>query len=206
MAENAASSRIGTAVEYLVAASAILASEAELNVSTSIVDDEGVDLVFHRRGGSATLAVQVKARTTDTSQHRRGNISANVRVATFRARDDLAVLVVLVDKRSASIVMAWLIPSADFEEQAMSARGGEVLKFAASVKPNTGDKWSQYRLTPAELADRLVAWLREADGKAQVNPAPIPRGSPDLTRYGARLRTAALETRNAQNPPNLGEF
>jgi uncharacterized protein GlcG (DUF336 family) len=59
-------SRIGTAVEYLVAATCILASRGELNVSTALVDDEGVDLVFHRRGASATLAVQVKARTTDT--------------------------------------------------------------------------------------------------------------------------------------------
>lgn len=42
--------RIGKAVEYLVAASCILASGATLNVSTSMVDDEGVDLVFHRRG------------------------------------------------------------------------------------------------------------------------------------------------------------
>jgi uncharacterized protein GlcG (DUF336 family) len=46
-------------VEHLVAASCILASGAMLNVSTTLVDDEGVDLVFHRREGTATLAVQV---------------------------------------------------------------------------------------------------------------------------------------------------
>lgn len=164
MAErDAASSRIGTAAEYLVAASAILASEARLNVSTSLVGDEGVDLVFHRRGGTATLAVQVKARTTDTSQHRRGRISANLRRSTFRARSDLAVLIVLVDKRSAALELAWLIPSAKFEHEAMSARNGEVLKFAASVKPDTADKWAHYRLSPGELADRLETWLTEAD-------------------------------------------
>ena len=37
--------RMGKAVEYLVAASCILATRGELNVSTSLVDDEGVDLV-----------------------------------------------------------------------------------------------------------------------------------------------------------------
>lgn len=37
------------AVEHLVAASCILISDLELNVSTSYVDDEEVDLVFHRR-------------------------------------------------------------------------------------------------------------------------------------------------------------
>lgn len=58
--------RMGKAVEYLVAAACILASRGELNEATSLVDDEGVDLVFNRRGSSATLAVQVKARTSDS--------------------------------------------------------------------------------------------------------------------------------------------
>jgi uncharacterized protein GlcG (DUF336 family) len=58
----------------LVAASCILTSGLKLNVSTSLVDDEGVDLVFHRRGKSTTLAVQVKSRSMATkgiSQHGR---------------------------------------------------------------------------------------------------------------------------------------
>ncbi len=37
-------SRTGTAVEYLVAATCILASCGELNVSTALVDDEDVDV------------------------------------------------------------------------------------------------------------------------------------------------------------------
>lgn len=40
------SARKGKAVEHLVAATCILVSGLELNVSTSFVDDEGVDLVF----------------------------------------------------------------------------------------------------------------------------------------------------------------
>ena len=39
--------RMGKAANYLVAAVCILAPRGRLNVSTSIVDDEGVDLVFH---------------------------------------------------------------------------------------------------------------------------------------------------------------
>ena len=70
---------MGKAVEHLVASSCILASRARLNVSTSLVDDEGVDLVFHRRDGTATLAVQVKARTTDTKVVRGGRFLALVR-------------------------------------------------------------------------------------------------------------------------------
>ncbi len=63
MADNSIAARKGKAVEHLVAATCVLASGFQLNVSTSLVDDEGVDLVFHRRGHTATLAVQVKMRT-----------------------------------------------------------------------------------------------------------------------------------------------
>jgi hypothetical protein len=49
--------RMGKAVEHLVAASCIIVTRGRLNVSTALVDDEGVDLVFHRRDSSATLAV-----------------------------------------------------------------------------------------------------------------------------------------------------
>ena len=66
------SGKIDAAVEHLVAASCILASGGALNVSTSLVDDEGVDLVFHRRGSPTTLAVQVKSRSKDTSVVQRG--------------------------------------------------------------------------------------------------------------------------------------
>ncbi|HEV2087620.1 MAG TPA: hypothetical protein VGR21_04850, partial [Cryptosporangiaceae bacterium] len=71
--------RMGKAVEYLIAASCILATRGELNVSTSLVDDEGVDLVFHRRDSTATLAVQVKARMSDSKRVRSGSFVAFVR-------------------------------------------------------------------------------------------------------------------------------
>jgi hypothetical protein len=61
-------------------------------VSTSLVDDDGVDLVFHRRGHTATLSVQVKARMSDGALVRTGRVQANVREATFRPRPDLDTL------------------------------------------------------------------------------------------------------------------
>lgn len=57
------SGRKDKAVEHLVAARYILISGMELNVTTSLVDDEGVDLVFRRRDVPITLAVQVKLRS-----------------------------------------------------------------------------------------------------------------------------------------------
>jgi hypothetical protein len=86
--KSSSAGRIGKAVEYLIAASCILATRGELNVSTSLVDDEGVDLVFHRRDSTATLAVQVKARMSDSKLVQEGRLMAFVRSQTFRPHRD----------------------------------------------------------------------------------------------------------------------
>ena len=116
---NADSSRMGKAVEHLVAATCIIQSRARLNVSTSLVDDEGVDLVFHRRGGTDTLAVQVKARFNDSKALASGTFLQNVRSETLAPRDDLDVLFVAVDVASGSFDTCWLVPSADLAAKGM---------------------------------------------------------------------------------------
>jgi hypothetical protein len=115
--------RMGKAAEYLIAASAILATRGELNVSTSMVDDEGVDLVFHRRGHASTLAVQVKSRMSDGALARTGRVQANVRDATFRPRLDLDMLFVVVDPVEGRIVTSWLVPSLEFHRLVSAPNG-----------------------------------------------------------------------------------
>jgi len=95
--------RMGKAAELLVAATCILQSRAKLNVSTSIIDDEGVDLVFHLREHTATLAVQVKARMSDGAVVERGRFQAHVRDSSFYPRSDLDMLFVYVDVTRGSI-------------------------------------------------------------------------------------------------------
>ena len=97
------SGRMGKAAELLVAATCILQSRAKLNVSTSIIDDEGVDLVFHLREHTATLAVQVKARMSDGLVVQRGRFQAVVRDSSFYPRSDLDMLFVYVDVTRGSI-------------------------------------------------------------------------------------------------------
>ncbi|MEU8255496.1 hypothetical protein AB0C06_14685 [Micromonospora inaquosa] len=80
--KSADASRMGKAAEHLVAAFCILATRGMLNVSTALVDDEGVDLVFHRRNSTATLAVQVKARMSDSKRVRSEGFVTFVRAQT----------------------------------------------------------------------------------------------------------------------------
>jgi tetratricopeptide (TPR) repeat protein len=155
--------RKGVAVEYLIAASCMLASDFALNVSTSLVDDEGVDLVFHRREGSATLAVQIKSRSWAASIMRdRERFVADVRRATFHRRPDLFLLFVAVDARFADYGPVWLIPSVDFA-QTVARSSGTKLRFVASASPASNDRWSRYRLERSELPDRILSVLSELE-------------------------------------------
>lgn len=156
-------SRMGKASEYLVAAVCILVSQGKLNVSTSLVDDEGVDLVFHRRGGVATLAVQVKARMLSGSAAGGGRYQTLVRSQTFAPRKDLAMLFVAVNDEQGQLETAWLVPSVVFDNQkgAPAARGS--YRFAASLKPDSQDKWAPFRLTPHELPAAILHRLDELE-------------------------------------------
>jgi hypothetical protein len=154
-------SRRGKAAEHLVAASCILASQGALNASTALVDDEGVDVVFHRRGGSRTLAVQVKSRFRGSVHlDRDGRFIADVRQATFRPRSDFHVLFVIVDAASAEFGPVWLVPSLKVDETGLRTRNG-MIRFSASAKPNANDQWRPFRLERSELAPRLLSVLGE---------------------------------------------
>lgn len=157
LAKSPIALRIGAAVEHLVAASCILASDADLNVSTSLIDDEGVDLVFHRRGRPTTLAVQVKSRTTGSSNVRRGQFVADVRCSTFAPRKDLYMLFVVVDKPTATLSQTFFIPSTHFDDAAPTR--SHMRRFQASLKAQANDKWRAYRMPFEELPIAILSAL-----------------------------------------------
>jgi hypothetical protein len=155
--------RMGKAVEYLVAASCILATRGELNVSTSLVDDEGVDLVFNRRNGTRTLAVQVKARMSDSALIQSGQFKTQVRSQTFQPRSDLDLLFVAVDIERGALMMAWLVPSPEYTQIVGEPDARGRLRFNASTKPASKDRWVKYRRSAKDLAPNVLRRLSELD-------------------------------------------
>jgi tetratricopeptide (TPR) repeat protein len=153
---NIDAARKGTAVEHLIAATCILASDFELSASTNLVDDEGVDLVFHRRERSTTLALQIKSRSWSASTLRtRQQFIAQVRRSTFKPRPDLFMLFVAVDTAFADYGPVWLIPSEDFST-ILAYPGRDRLRFAASAAPGSSDRWVSYRHERSELPKLLL--------------------------------------------------
>jgi hypothetical protein len=151
--------RRGIAAESLVASMCVLGSDGELNFATSLVDDEGVDLVFYRSAGGPTLSVQVKSHFFDSPgkiERRRANALLNP--GTFRPRRDLYLLFLVVDQYEARIKTAWLVPSVEFSE----SKRGKNLRFQASPDPGLGSPWEHYLVDhprAEELADRIARVL-----------------------------------------------
>jgi hypothetical protein len=122
-----------------------------------------VDLVFHARGSAATLAVQVRTRFTSSSTVSDGRISTEVRQQTFAVREDLSMLFVVVDDVEGRIVQVWLVPSRDFRDKAMRKESERKLRFSASTREDSADKWASYRLSPAQLPQRVLEVLEKLE-------------------------------------------
>lgn len=156
---HADASRKGKAVEHLIAALCVLGSDGELNAWTSLVDDEGVDLVLQRRNRPETLALQVKSRlTTARGIAERKRFQSQVRAATLRPRDDLYMLFVVANPTTFDLGPIWLVPSKEFIENAPAGSSGKH-RFVASAKPGTKDRWAEYLVEKTQLPSRLLAAL-----------------------------------------------
>ena len=157
---HADAGRKGKAVEHLIAALCVLGSNGELNAWTSLVDDEGVDLVLQRRNRPETLSLQVKSRlTTAKGIAERNRFQQQVRATTLRPRDGLYMLFVVANPATVELGPIWLVPSKEFVEKA-PAGSNKKHRFSASAKPGTNDKWAGYLVEREQLPARLLAALR----------------------------------------------
>jgi hypothetical protein len=169
MTESANAARKGKAVEHLIAASCIIASGSRLNALTALVDDEGIDITFKRRDGFRTLDVQVKSAFLESRKNLREKaiFIADTRRATFRPRDDLFMLFVVVDGKHAQFGPLWFVPSEALDEDGfdIKSEGNRLLRFQASAKKASKDKWRHFRLSRQELAPRILATLGDLETK-----------------------------------------
>ncbi len=84
--------------------------------------------------------------------------TSDVREVTFTARDDLYLLYLAVNGAEATLERAWLVPSAVLDEHAIRVKikGQTLLRFSASAKEDTQDKWRRYRLERAALPHAIL--------------------------------------------------
>jgi hypothetical protein len=159
----------GKPVELYIAAYCMLARPGDLSVSTSFIDDEGVDLVFNRWGKTATLAIQVKSRFADSAEVKRGDFVADVNRSTFQSRKSFYVLFAVADPDVVELEPLWLVPSEELDKK---NQGKQAIRFKANID-TVGQgigQWDSYALHIADLPQRLRSILDELDGEALPDP------------------------------------
>ncbi len=134
-------------------------SNGQINFASPFVDDEGVDLIFFRRGGSGkAILAQVKSRTMQSKRLMQGAFRVQVRRASFKPREGYYFIFVAFDQLAKGLFdTLWFIPSVDFEKKLLGQKGEKVLVFQSRF--NSKDMWEEYRVSLEELPQRIAQIL-----------------------------------------------
>ncbi len=155
--------RLGSTLKGKIAATLIgitcaQESNGQINFASPFVDDEGVDLIFFRRGGGKAIMAQVKSRTMGSKLLSRGIYRVHVRRASFKPREGYYFIFVALDEaRKRLFDTLWFIPSADFEKNLVRQKGEKVLVFQSRF--NSKDMWQEYRTSLGRLPQQIARIL-----------------------------------------------
>jgi len=153
------SSLKGKIAATLVGMACAQGSNGQINFASPFVDDEGVDLIFFKRGASGkAILAQVKSRAIQSKLLSRGTYRTHVRTASFKPREGYYFIFVAFDQSGKSLAdTLWFIPSVDFAKKLAGQKGGKVLVFQSRF--NSKDMWEGYRVSLGELPQRIAQIL-----------------------------------------------
>jgi hypothetical protein len=134
-------------------------SNGEINFASPFVDDEGVDLIFFKKGGSGNaILAQVKSRTQKSKLLSEGDFRVQVRRASFKPREGYYFIFVALDESGEGLFNTlWFIPSVDFANNLSRQTNKNVLVFQS--KFCSKDMWEKYRINLDELPQRIAQIL-----------------------------------------------
>ena len=153
------SSLKGKIAATLVGVACAQRSSGEINFASPFVDDEGVDLIFFKKGGSGkAILAQVKSRTIQSKLLSQGTFRTQVRRVNFKPREGYYFIFVALDEAGKGLLdTLWFIPSVDFERKLAGQTNETVLVFQSRF--NSRDMWKEYRMSLEELAHQIIRIL-----------------------------------------------
>jgi hypothetical protein len=157
--QELSSSLIGKIAVTLIGIACAQQSNGQINFASPFVDDEGVDLIFFRKGGSGkAILAQVKSRTVQSKLLSHGTFRVQVRRASFKPRKGYYFIFVALDESGKGLLdTLWFIPSLDFERKLAGQTNKTVLVFQSRF--NSNDMWAQYRTNLEQLPQRIAQIL-----------------------------------------------
>ena len=149
----------GKLAAMLVGVACAQGSGGEINFASPFLEDEGVDLIFFRKGGyGKAILAQVKSRILQSKLLKDGTFRFQVKRASVKPREGYYFIFITFDEsRKGLFNTLWFIPSLDFERK-LAGQGKEtVLVFQSRF--NSKDMWEEYRMGLDELPKRIAQIL-----------------------------------------------
>lgn len=152
------STQIGAIGENLLVNAVMKASDGRLSPFQPLADDDGLDVLFFDKLTGGSAAIQLKCRTVTQfkrgTQERGNGTHFEVRRATFSEARRSYLVAALLDAELTRFRMAWLIPLAQLPQMGRSTEHKFVIR--PSIAPASKDRYTPYRCTAAELAQRII--------------------------------------------------
>ncbi len=152
-------SQKGRMAETLIAAHLVLGSDGLINVSTPLVDDEGVDLLLNLRDKSKHMLLQVKSRFGLSGK---GSYIASLKRSSFKPSEELYILFAFIDLQKLELgETAWLVPSLEFKQRTSNqTEERPILRFTSRFTSKK-DMWVDFKMMKKELPQRIITIMEE---------------------------------------------
>jgi len=149
----------GNIVEDRIKELIVLYGQGLLNVYRPVVDNKGIDLIVMREGVFMPIFLQVKSRF---NVEKLGSLLIEVGDKTFTAHHSFYILGASFNPTKLELDdKILLIPSRDFEENALVMKGYSKKRVVVSLKDNSKSRWTEYLLSKAELVNALMEKFEE---------------------------------------------
>jgi len=136
-----------------------LGTNGQISCYTPDSDDDGIDVIINLKSHFKPLFIQVKSRfKTNTN----GMYSQDIGTNTFKENANFYICFFLYNAEDYEIEKIWLVPSIEFKNKAIELnpeKYAQKLRFAASPKDTSRDRWREYRIEKKELGTRLLEIL-----------------------------------------------
>jgi hypothetical protein len=153
------STQIGAIGENLLINAVMKSSDGRLTPFQPLADDDGLDVLFFDKLTGASVAVQLKCRTTTIRNpytKKLGNtVHFQVRQATYKEARRAYLVAALLDEPLTNFQAMWFIPMQVLPHMGKDIGGNWVIRPSRSAA--SADKYTPFRcMTPEALAQRIV--------------------------------------------------
>jgi len=140
---------------------ASLGSNGKISCFTPDSDDDGIDAIINLKTAFKPLFIQIKSRF---NRNANGTYSQDIGVNTFKENKNFYICFFLYNTADFDIEKIWLVPSIVFKKMAIPlnpVHHPKKLRFAASPKDSSKDRWREYRIEKQDLGRKLLSLLNE---------------------------------------------